>query len=75
MTCGRTIKKPTHPLLNYTRLIYGSLRCWQPLLAGSDSNLFFHPQEKMEILGGMMPQDDTFRQQNLAKAYQLGRDL
>jgi hypothetical protein len=51
------------------------LRCWQPLLAGSDSNLFFHPQEKMEILGGMMPQDDTFRQQNLAKAYQLGRDL
>ena len=27
----------------------------------------------MEILGGMMPGDDTFREENLRKAYELGR--
>ncbi|MEJ2537908.1 MAG: NAD(P)H-dependent oxidoreductase, partial [Calditrichia bacterium] len=26
----------------------------------------------MEILGGMMPGDDTYREQNLERAYQLG---
>jgi len=29
----------------------------------------------MEILGGMMPQDDSFREDNLKKAYNLGRNL
>lgn len=29
----------------------------------------------MEILGGMMPQDDSFREENLKKAYNLGRNL
>jgi hypothetical protein len=29
----------------------------------------------MEILGGMMPKDNTCRQQNLDKAYKLGRNL
>lgn len=29
----------------------------------------------MEILGGMMPQDDTYRQDNLAKVYDLGRSF
>lgn len=29
----------------------------------------------MEILGGMMPKDETYRQENLKKAYQLGRWL
>ncbi len=29
----------------------------------------------MEILGGMMPQDDTYRQANLEKVYQLGKNL
>lgn len=28
---------------------------------------------KMEILGGMMPKDDTYREENLSKAYELGR--
>ena len=28
---------------------------------------------QMEILGGMMPGDDTYRQENLRKAYELGR--
>lgn len=32
-------------------------------------------EAKMEILGGMMPKDDTYRQKNLEKAYHLGRDL
>lgn len=32
-------------------------------------------EARMEILGGMMPQDDTYRQQNLDKAYKLGRNL
>jgi NAD(P)H dehydrogenase (quinone) len=32
-------------------------------------------EARMEILGGMMPKDDTYRQQNLDKAYKLGRDL
>jgi len=30
-------------------------------------------QARMEILGGMMPLDDTFRERNLQKAYELGR--
>lgn len=30
---------------------------------------------KMEILGGMMPNDLTFRDQNLKRAYRLGRDF
>ncbi len=29
----------------------------------------------MEILGGMMPQDDSFRKENLKKAYNLGKNL
>ena len=29
----------------------------------------------MEILGGMMPQDDTYRQENLEKVYGLGRSF
>lgn len=32
-------------------------------------------EARMEILGGMMPQDDTYRQQNLEKVYHLGRNL
>ena len=30
-------------------------------------------EARMEILGGMMPQDDTYRQVNLAKVYDLGK--
>lgn len=30
---------------------------------------------KMEILGGMMPGDDTYRQENLRRAYDLGRQF
>jgi NAD(P)H dehydrogenase (quinone) len=30
-------------------------------------------QAHMEILGGMMPLDDTYREQNLQRAYELGR--
>jgi hypothetical protein len=30
---------------------------------------------EMVILGGMMPCDNTYRQKNLAKAYQLGKDF
>jgi len=30
---------------------------------------------EMVILGGMMPGDNTYRQKNLAKAYQLGKDF
>ena len=30
---------------------------------------------RMEILGGMMPQDDTYRQENLVKVYDLGRSF
>ncbi|MBN2126014.1 MAG: NAD(P)H-dependent oxidoreductase [Deltaproteobacteria bacterium] len=30
-------------------------------------------EAKMEILGGMMPKDDTYRQENLERAYELGR--
>jgi hypothetical protein len=32
-------------------------------------------EAKMEIFGGMMPNDDTYRHGNLAKAYNLGRNL
>jgi NAD(P)H dehydrogenase (quinone) len=32
-------------------------------------------EARMEILGGMMPKDDTYRQENLEKAYDLGRNL
>lgn len=32
-------------------------------------------EARMEILGGMMPNDDTYKQANLARAYELGRDL
>jgi len=32
-------------------------------------------EARMEILGGMMPQDNTHRQKNLEKAYHLGRNL
>jgi len=32
-------------------------------------------EARMEILGGMMPKDDTFRQANLEKAYEIGRFL
>jgi NAD(P)H dehydrogenase (quinone) len=32
-------------------------------------------EARMEILGGMMPKDDTYRQENLEKAYHLGRNL
>ncbi len=32
-------------------------------------------EAQMEILGGMMPRDDTYREQNLEKVYKLGRDL
>jgi len=30
-------------------------------------------QAHMEILGGMMPLDDTYRKQNLQRAYELGK--
>jgi NAD(P)H dehydrogenase (quinone) len=32
-------------------------------------------QARMEILGGMMPKDDTYGRQNLEKAYHPGRNL
>ena len=32
-------------------------------------------EARMEILGGMMPKDDTFRRANLEKAYELGRSF
>ena len=32
-------------------------------------------EARMEILGGMMPQDDTYRQANLVKVYDLGRSF
>ncbi len=32
-------------------------------------------EARMEILGGMMPQDNTYRQSNLEKVYQLGKNL
>ena len=32
-------------------------------------------EARMEILGGMMPKDDTYRQVNLEKAYNLGKNL
>jgi NAD(P)H dehydrogenase (quinone) len=32
-------------------------------------------EARMEILGGMMPKDDTYRQENLEKAYNLGKNL
>ena len=32
-------------------------------------------EASMEILGGMMPKDNTYREANLAKAYELGRSF
>ena len=32
-------------------------------------------EARMEILGGMMPKDDTYRLANLEKAYNLGRNF
>ena len=32
-------------------------------------------EAQMEILGGMLPKDDTYRQDNLEHAYHLGRHL
>lgn len=32
-------------------------------------------EARMEILGGMMPGDDTYRQRNLERAYELGKTL
>lgn len=32
-------------------------------------------QARMEILGGMMPLDDTHRERNLRRAYELGREF
>jgi NAD(P)H dehydrogenase (quinone) len=32
-------------------------------------------EARMEILGGMMPKDDTYRQENLEKTYDLGKNL
>ena len=32
-------------------------------------------QAQMEILGGMMPLDDTHRERNLRRAYELGREF
>lgn len=32
-------------------------------------------QASLEILGGMMPKDDTYREANLQKAYELGRSF
>ncbi|HEY69817.1 MAG TPA: NAD(P)H-dependent oxidoreductase [Anaerolineae bacterium] len=32
-------------------------------------------EARMEILGGMMPDDDTYRDENLATAYDLGRSF
>lgn len=32
-------------------------------------------QAHMEILGGMMPLDDTHREQNLRRAYELGKEF
>ena len=32
-------------------------------------------EARLEILGGMMPGDDTHRERNLARAFELGRSL
>jgi NAD(P)H dehydrogenase (quinone) len=32
-------------------------------------------EARMEILGGMMPKDQTYREENLKKAYGLGRSF
>lgn len=32
-------------------------------------------EARMEILGGMMPKDETYRQENLKRAYDVGRNL
>ena len=32
-------------------------------------------EARMEILGGMMPKDNTYRQENLEKVYNIGRNL
>jgi len=32
-------------------------------------------EAEMEVLGGMMPGDDSFKDENLKKAYNLGRSL
>lgn len=32
-------------------------------------------EARLEILGGMMPNDDTYREENLRRAYKLGRSL
>ena len=32
-------------------------------------------EARLEILGGMMPTDNTHRQENLARAYDLGKKL
>ena len=32
-------------------------------------------EARMVILGGMMPKDDTYREENLRKAYELGRSF
>ncbi|MBN2184234.1 MAG: NAD(P)H-dependent oxidoreductase [Candidatus Krumholzibacteriota bacterium] len=32
-------------------------------------------EARMEILGGMMPKDDTYRRENLEKAYDIGKNL
>jgi len=32
-------------------------------------------EARMEILGGMLPLDDTYREQNLQTAYELGKEF
>jgi hypothetical protein len=32
-------------------------------------------EARMEILGGMMPRDDTYMVKNLGKAYEMGRSF
>jgi len=52
--------------------IAGSMRCI--MLYDRLNNVGF-TDVRMEILGGMMPNDPTFRGKNLERAYRLGRDF
>ncbi|MEW6265611.1 MAG: NAD(P)H-dependent oxidoreductase [Thermodesulfobacteriota bacterium] len=52
--------------------IAGAMRCI--MLQDRLKNVGF-TEVKMEILGGMMPNDMTFRDKNLERAYRLGRDF
>ena len=60
-----------HPVKHLERTgIAGSMRRVNDRLLGIGVK-----EARMEILGGIMPQDDTYRQANLEKVYQLGKNL